>query len=83
MRDDTPIIDSGLLPDFLRNKRLPDLPPDVDGTTADLKALLTTNSDKLSFRVVDLESMDERTKKFLLIDVYRALGIKPLREAGS
>ncbi len=77
--DDTPVIASGRMPDFLRNKRLPDLPLDLDRTTADLKVLLSTNRDKLfSFRAVDLDSMDDHTKRVLLRDVNKMLGISPL-----
>jgi len=77
--DDTPVIASGRMPDFLRNKCLPDLPLDLDRTTADLTVLLSTNRDRLlAFREVDLASMDAHTKKILLKDVNRMLGITPL-----
>jgi hypothetical protein len=76
--EDAPVTKSGPMPDFLRNPSLPQLPGDCDQLTADLAVLLTRNAGNLNFRAPDLKDMDTETKRVLLADLQRALGIKPL-----
>jgi len=77
--DDTPAICGGRMPAFLRNDRVPGLPCDLDPVTADLIVLLKTNPHTVAFRANDLDSLDDCTKRALLKDLHRALGIAPLR----
>ncbi|MBL8828312.1 MAG: hypothetical protein JNM18_15125 [Planctomycetaceae bacterium] len=62
------------------------LPPDDDIPTDDLGLqafmLLKTNGDKvaLRFRQSDLKAMDDDTKRALISDIQRALGIKSFKK---
>ena len=80
-RDDLPIVGSGPMPDALRNEALPDLPGDCDQLTADLNVLISRNAGVLNFRAPDLSNLDSETKRVLMADMQRALGIKPVRRS--
>lgn len=80
-REDTPIVGSGPMPDALRNQSLPELPDDCDRLTADLTVLISRNAGVLNFRAPDLSGLDSETKRVLMADLQRALGIKPVRRS--
>ena len=76
--DKTPIMGGRVLPPFLRNPNLPDNMPGDDELTTAFVILLKMNPKAVNFRAKDLNSLDDDTKRTLLGDLYRALGIKPL-----
>ena len=79
--EEIPIVGSGPMPDALRNESLPDLPDDCDQLTADLTVLISRNAGILNFRALDLNGLDTETKRVLMSDLQRALGIKPVRRS--
>jgi hypothetical protein len=81
--DSTPVTGGGLLPDFLRNPALPlDLPGDDDTVSTAIAVLLRTHPGAVNFRARDLNTLDPNTKRLLLGDLYRTLGINPLKRLG-
>ena len=68
---------SGAMPEFLRDKSLPDLPVDISRLDADL-IVLSSSRDDWRLTLQDLAGMTEEAKRDLLMYYYRELGVKPL-----
>lgn len=81
--DVTPVTGGVSLPAHL----VSEFPDDNDVPSDDLGRqaywLLKTNADKiaLKFRHSDLAAMDDDTKRQLIADIHRALGIAPFKKA--
>ena len=77
--DDDIVINSGPIPERLRNKRLPDLPADIDPTVADLVVIAAMNGERIGLTAEEAARMGPAEARERLVAAYRVLGIGPLK----
>jgi hypothetical protein len=76
--DEPGVLCGGPMPEFLRNKKLPDLPWGTPPETADLILFAAEHGERLGLRVEDVLNMSGPAVRKALAGAREAMGIRPL-----
>lgn len=76
--DEPGVLAGGPMPTWLRNEKLPDLPPGTPPETADLVLFAAEHGERLGLRVDDVLKMRGPDVRKALARARETLGIRPL-----